>query len=48
MRSTVIEGKQRTSMGIWTLRDVKKGEELSLSYGRGFWKERMKGDENGL
>lgn len=32
-------------MGVFTTAAVKKGEELLLSYGRGFWKARLAGQD---
>lgn len=33
-------------MGLWVAsKDIKKGVELCVSYGKGFWKERVKEEE---
>lgn len=40
-----VNGRTAIRMSLFTLVDVGKGEELLISYGKGFWKERQLGCE---
>jgi len=40
IRTATVNGQERVRMSVWSSKEILKGQELLLSYGKGFWSAR--------